>query len=140
MRCRFWLYLGAWFGYIATLVAIAKLHPERLGHAMTTYAVMTWVAAIVISIYESSRVVAYLRHRHTWYLADLRKRYAAQIFPPFREYTLAGAREFLSASDARGDPSLPYYRRRARLLRWLLPLMFVHSGCVVVVALVCCTF
>jgi hypothetical protein len=133
LRCRYWVYLAVWLIYIVVLAAIARLRPEHFGGALIDYAVFTWIAAILLGVYEFNRVVAYLRRNHTWYLADLRKRYPPNSFPPVKEFMLAGAPEFLSSTDSRGDPSLTYYRRRARIIVWVMPLMFVHSAAIFLV-------
>ena len=138
MRARFSFYLFLWLVLIAILVVIALRMPDRARIALCSYAVVTWLAAIGVGMFEGSRIVSYLQRNHAAYLAGLRETVRRSYAPfPVMEYSLAGCREFLDSTDALGDPLLPQYRRRARRLRLLMPLAFLHWVVVIVLMLTC---
>lgn len=138
MRFRSRFYLFLWLVLAGALSASALHEPEMTRAAVATYAVVTWVFAIGVGIYEGSQIVAYLQRNHPEYLAELRKAVRSSHAPfPVLEYSLSGAPEFLNSTDDRGDPLLPRYRRKARRLRWLMPLAFAHWTLVVLLMLLC---
>jgi hypothetical protein len=109
------------------LFTIVVHEPEKRRVAVATYAVVTWLAAMGVGIFEGSQIVNYLQRNHPAYLAELRKVVRSSHAPfPVMESSLAGTREFVDSTESRGDPLLSQYRQRARRLRWLMPLAFAH--------------
>ena len=132
IRARTGLYVACWLAFVAVLSAVGVRDPAERLDALQIYAVVMWLAAIAINVFESILIVRYLQRQHPFYLGELRKEMRREYSPlPVVEYALVGAKGFLDSTDSLGDSSLPVYRQRVRHLRWMMLLVFVHLALVI---------
>ena len=136
MKARLALYFLLWVALVAILTLASVRKPERLRSSMTIYAVVTWVTAVAVVVFEETRVAVYVRRAHPFYYREIDRAFRARNLLIVGVRGVARAPEFVSATDTHGDPLLPVYRQRARRLRWVPPIAFAQSAIVMICAVV----